>query len=102
MARQVNVESRAFQQCFADLTIGIQYGVERICDVAYSRALISRSVLQQVIESNQSQNKMMLLLGAIESKILLDPDGFQRFVDILKEEACYDHVVRKLEVKWSK
>lgn len=94
--------SLAFRQCFADLTTGIQYGVGRISSVAYSRDLICDSVLQQVMESHQSQNKTMFLLKAIEFKISDDSRNFQRFVDILKEEACYDNIVKKLEVKWSK
>lgn len=102
MARQGSVESRAFRQCYAGLTIGIQSGVERISDIAYSQGIIPRIVLQQVRDSNQSETKAYSLLKAIEDKISGDPTGFQRFVDILKEEACYGHLVRALEVKYGK
>ena len=75
-----------------------EHGMFEVTTKAYSKGLITREVKKTVFSENGTSEgrKADLLLSAIQVRIKTDPHAFDTFVDILRSEPAYQHLVNKL------
>ena len=80
------LELRSLRDCYDKLIRGIE-DPESLADELFSRKLInhaSRDEVHQLTRTKEQKNRK--LLSAVESSVAIEPDAFEAFVAILKEE----------------
>ena len=77
---------------FSDLVTGITSSVETLAGEAYTKELIPRQVLDQVLSTQPQRWKANILLLAIQDKIKVNPSSFSTFLDVLRSDPALDHL----------
>jgi len=92
-----NTYSEILTSNYSDLVTGIRSSVETLAEAAYTKKLIPRQVLDEVLTTTQPQRrKANILLLAIQDKIEVNPSSFSTFLDVLRSDKALDHLVRIL------
>lgn len=89
----------AIQEHFDELWGALsELGMLEVTTKAYSKGLITREVKKTIFSENGTSEgrKADLLLSAIQERIKTDLCAFDTFVDILRSEPAYQHLVNKL------
>ena len=77
---------------YSDLVTGIRFSVETLAEVAYTKKLIPRQVLDEVLTTQPQRRKANILLLAIQDKIKVNPSSFSTFLDVLHSDPALDHL----------
>ena len=95
-------EARALQQCWVQLTQGIQ-DPEIVADHLFAMKFISQATLQEVGNATLSMpKKNRKLLQNMYRHITFNPNKFWDFVEILKKEEYSVYLASALEIAYSK
>ena len=87
-----NTYSEILTRNFSNLVTGITSCVETLAGEAYTKKLIPRQVLDQVLSTQPQRWKANILLLAIQDKIEVNPSSFSTFLDVLHSDPALDHL----------
>ena len=75
---------------YSDLVTGIRSCVETLAEAAYTRKLIPRQILDEVLTTQPQRWKANILLLAIQDKIKVNPSSFSTFLDVLHSDPALE------------
>lgn len=88
----------ALQSTCAMTTAAIQSDIVTVANKAYSKRLISENVHSRILTTAiPDVNKASELMSAVLRRVKLHPKSYQKFMEILREEPAYSHLVKTIE-----
>ena len=93
-----SVESEMFQEMTDTIEDGIAFGVPTLTSKALAKGLIDLRA-QNKIRTGSEFEQAEKFVAAIAAKLRGDPSVLHKFIDILREEPCYDDLVQRIGEK---
>ena len=96
-------EANTFRSQIAELVTGIQ-NPQSLADHLFAKRIIALQVWQEIgKETLTTEQKTRKLLECVYTSIIsIDPKHFRVFVDILRQEAYAEQLVKNLELEYRK
>ena len=89
-----------FRQHYSDLVMSISHCLNTVADLLFSRNLISRELLRQVLDKHESnQNLASKVVFGVQDYIMLNPDDLIKFIRILKKESSCEEISKRIMSK---
>ena len=91
-------ETRALQQCSADLTNHLQHNILAVSSSLLAKGLITDELFQWVLTAQgvSALNKAARVVACISDRVRGSPESFDALLDVLKQDQYYADVVEKL------
>ena len=93
----VAVECRVLVKCHAKLVAGLELSVGSLSAKCYSKSLISEDTRKAILElSSTNSDKTAKVLLNVKEIVKQRPELYEKFVEVLVELTCCDHLVEEL------
>lgn len=92
-----NLKFEAFSLCFGSLCEAVQ--PEPLAPMLYQEGLIPMSMISEMLAQTERQRKSLKLMDAVQIRIKLDPEAFDRVLVVLSRERSLEPLVIMLNEK---